>query len=590
MTTTAHRAAALLEAPALHTAGRATVIDTGDRTLTARVVPWNVPARVTDDGRNFYTETWLPGSLAPTDRVVLYDGHVPGGGGAGRLNMDRQPIGLATGFRSEADGLYATLTLFGSSRGVDVYETARGLGYVDVSLEADVPIGGTGAVARTAAAPCALTGLAVVLPPGNGAFPGAFATAARAQRDPETDPPEDDDDDDTDPPTPPPDGGPDATPAAGRAAIAELVRAEVARMAITGQRDRSAAAGPFARFASFGQMLEAARSGRREANAEVSRAFSTAYRAHVDRLRLTRLVGRALADQLPAENPGVMPPTWLTEVFGIVDEGRPAITALGGPRSAGDSGMDIYWPYYDGDLHTIVGEQVAPKTPIVSVKVSFERGQATLRTFAGGSDVAYQLQRRSSPAYMSQYDRILQMAYGVTTEHEFAEVLTAVPGQPALTYDAGADDTGAAARAVLFAASATVKRATGRPATVALAAPDVYAALGGSAWLQPPQYGTQNVAGTASASTLQISISGLTITEAHGLAAGTMVVTNDQGATWFEDGPFLVTAEDVEKLGTNVAIWGMGAPGVFLPGAVVKITVTVPPPITQSASSSKSKS
>jgi hypothetical protein len=35
---------------------------TGDgRTLELRVVPWNTPARVTDNGRDFYDEEWLPG-------------------------------------------------------------------------------------------------------------------------------------------------------------------------------------------------------------------------------------------------------------------------------------------------------------------------------------------------------------------------------------------------------------------------------------------------------------------------------------------------------------------------------------------------
>ena len=52
--------------------------------------------------------------------------------------------------------------------------------------------------------------------------------------------------------------------------------------------------------------------------------------------------------------------------------------------------------------------------------------------------------------------------------------------------------------------------------------------------------------------------------------AGTVVVTNDEAAAWLEEGPFLATSEDVSKLGTDVAIWGMGAPGLFLPEAIVK--------------------
>jgi hypothetical protein len=587
-TNPAYRAAATLEAPALHRAGRAEVQATGtDLTLTACVVPWNVAAEVTDDGRSFYTESWGPGSLIPDDMVVIYDGHVPGGDGRGGLNRDRVPIGRASGFDDRDDGLYATLTLANTSRGRDVYELARTLGYVHVSLEADVetgPSGGT--VGRTAARPSPLTGLAIVLPPGRGAYPGAMAAAGRAQADPP-----DDDDDDSDDDEPNPDIEPDAPAPAGRANVEHLVRQELARYGMTAQRERTVAAGPFARFNSFAQvMVEARESGRRQVREELSAQFAAAYRAHAERNRLmvSGIGGRALVDQITADNPGVLPPTWLSEVFGIVDQGRPASVALG-IRSAGSSGMEIDWPYYDGDLSVIVAQQLAEKTAINSVKVSIKRASQTLETYAGGSDVSYQLIRRSSPAYLGLYDRILQIAYGLTTESAFAVALSAGAGAPALTYDAGTDDDGAAVKAVLFAASARVKAATGSPASVALAASDVYAALGGMAWLQPPQYGTQNTAGTASAATLRINISGLEIVEAPALPDGEVIVTNPGAAGWFEDGPFLVTAEDVEKLGRDVAIWGMGTPGIFLPAGVVKITVTVPPPIALAASSSKSK-
>lgn len=583
---TAHRAAALVDVPALHHAGRAEVQATGaDLTLSACVVPWNVPAEVTDNGRDFYTESWGPGSLIPDDMVVIYDGHVPGGDGRGGLNRDRVPIGRASGFESRPDGLYATLTLANTSRGRDVYELARTLGYVHVSLEAGVETGAPGAtVGRTAARPSPLTGLAVVLPPGRGAYPGALAMAGRAAPDPDDDDDDQaDDNTDIDPDVPAP---PDAP--AGRAGIENLVRQELARYGMTAQRDRQPA-GPFARFRNFAEVMVAAReSGRRAERAELSSAFAAAYRVHAERNRLAVSgAGRALVDQVTTDNPGLMPPTWLSEVFGIVDQGRPAIVALG-VRSAGTSGMEIDWPYYDGDLSTIVAQQVAEKTAVNSVKVSFKRASETLDTYGAASDVSYQLIRRSSPGYLALYDRILQIAYGLTTESVFAVALAAGAGLPALTYDAGTDDDGATVKAVLFAASARVKLATGEPASVALAASDVYAALGGMAWLQAPQYGTQNTAGTASAATLRINISGLEILEAPSLPDGTMIVTNPGAAGWFEDGPFLVTAEDVEKLGRDVAIWGMGTTGIFLPAGVVKITVTVPPPIALAASSKSS--
>ena len=82
----------------------------------------------------------------------------------------------------------------------------------------------------------------------------------------------------------------------------------------------------------------------------------------------------ALADQVPANNVGVMPPSWLGEVRGIVDFGRPFIIALGGPIDPGDSGMRMDWPYFAGDLYALIAKQTAPKAAINSVRVDLLDG------------------------------------------------------------------------------------------------------------------------------------------------------------------------------------------------------------------------
>ena len=574
------RAAATLEAGWHTIARRADVtVDAADPlALRACIVPWNVAARVTDDGRRFYTESWESGSLIAGDRMVAYDGHVPGDPSLGADSGRRTPIGRLDDVTVETDGLYGTIHIAPTARGRDVAALAATLGYVDVSLEADVPGADGDVVVRSAGSPITLSGIAVVLPPGSGAFPGAVAVAARAEAsDTGTDDDGDDDDQEAD--------GEPADTTASRASVAEIVRTEMARFS-GGRNRRVAPAHPFARYSNLRELVGAARSSA-SAGAELSAQFNAAYRQHVEleRAARTSVVGRALVDQITTDNPGLMPPSWITEVFGIIDEGRPGITALGGPRSPGPSGMDVNWPYYDGDLSTIVAQQLTEKSDINSVKVSFKRGTATLDTYAGGSDVSYQLQRRSSPGYMALYDRILQMAYGLTTETVFDGDINAAAALPAIPLDLTGDTDGSATRAALFAASRRVKLATGTGATVALASSDVFGALGGSAWLQAPQYGTQNVAGTTSAATLRINISGLEIVEAAGLPAGTIIVTNPGAAAWLEEGPFLVTAEDVSKLGTDVAIWGMGTTGAFIPAGIVRIAVT----LTFAAGASSSK-
>jgi hypothetical protein len=66
-----------------------------------------------------------------------------------------------------------------------------------------------------------------------------------------------------------------------------------------------------------------------------------------------------------------------------------------------------------------------------------------------------------------------------------------------------------------------------------------------------------------------------------------MFVSNRLAATWFEDGPFSVAAEDVEKLGQNVAVWGMGNFAATNPAGIVQLAVT--PPVGTAAKAKTSK-
>ena len=227
-------------------------------------------------------------------------------------------------------------------------------------------------------------------------------------------------------------------------------------------------------------------------------AAFTSLDAYADAVFADNRLRFALVDQTTTDNPGVVPPAWLSEIVGIIDSGRPAITALGGGSGLPSSGMELDWPYYDGDLLAIVQKQLTEKSAINSVKVSFKKGSAPIETFAGGSDVSYQLIRRSSPSYRDAYLRILALAYGLTTEATFVTALYAAAGGN-VTWDP-ATGTAPEFRAALFAASGQVKRATGTPATAVLVAPDVFARLGSMDGLVPASYGTQNVSGTATAS------------------------------------------------------------------------------------------
>jgi phage head maturation protease len=365
------------------------------------------------------------------------------------------------------------------------------------------------------------------------------------------------------------------------------------------------------------------------------------------------LVQRAAADQITTNNAGVVPPAWLGDVKRIVDLGRRAITAFGGPQGLPATGMELDWPYLNSS-NTIIGEQSTQKSEVTSARVDIAKGSQALVTYAGYSDISYQLLQRSSPSYREAYDRIMLAAWGSVTDAAFcaalegatgtttqaargmlganitlstsaaaddiidatshglsigdAVVFTALTGGTGLTAGrvywviatsygantfrvsatpggAGVDftaditagtvakvtDTGTRLHEALAQASVSVEDASGQPAGIVLAGTDVFLMLAGLS--DVIQYGPNNAVGTMLASTLEVVVSGLRIIRAPGVSAGKMIVSNSMAASWYEDGPRFIAAEDVAKLGQNVGVYSFSAPAVFAPAAVVELTL-----------------
>jgi len=284
----------------------------------------------------------------------------------------------------------------------------------------------------------------------------------------------------------------------------------------------------------------------------------------------------AVPDQITGDNPGLMPPAWRSTIAANLDARRPAVRAMGSiPLPA--SGMSSSWPYLDPDLDldAIIAQQVAEKSDLSGVKIKFLKGDAPIRTAGTVSDISYQLLMRSTPAYLTQYLNVCRAAWARYTEAVFEAELAAkgtafVPTTPATDADTFA--------AMLFEGSAAVDDATGAPASVVGVAPDVWIALGGLPELRNPKYGTQNVAGVSSASTLRIDVNGLAVERWPFLAAGSTVITNEHAASFSESGALVASAEDVRKLGRDVAVWGMYEDGeVYSPAGVLVASVGIAP-------------
>jgi len=282
---------------------------------------------------------------------------------------------------------------------------------------------------------------------------------------------------------------------------------------------------------------------------------------------------RALDVQTLADAPGLVPPIWLRDIKGVLDRGRPVITALGGPSSAVGSGMSITWPYFDGDLSAIVAAQAAENDEVNSVDIDIKKGTANLVTYAAGSRLTQQVIERTDPSYVDAHQRIMLGAFGTETDYAFQTALWA-NDTAGVDYDFAADTTGALFREAVFAAAVDVETATGQPADVVLVNSTTFKKIGGWSSFFPDSYPVSNVSGTFNARTLNLSVAGLPIVLARNFNTNdtqTAIVTNRAAIEWAEDGPRLMTNDVAANLGRDYSIYGYATALAFVPSGIVSI-------------------
>jgi HK97 family phage prohead protease len=279
---------------------------------------------------------------------------------------------------------------------------------------------------------------------------------------------------------------------------------------------------------------------------------------------------RALFDQVTDNNPGVLPPNWSTIVRGIFDLGRPTVNAFG-VESAGTTGTTFNWPYWDGDLTTIVEEQVDEKDEVNSVAINILKGTATLKTYAAGSDISYQLLQRSSPSYVDAHTRIMLNSYVQVTDIAFVGAVYGA--RTPLNYNIATDTDGSDFREAVFAASVDVQTATGMPAEFVLVSPAVFKKIGGWSTFFPSNYGTFNVSGTAGANTLGVQVSGLPVILDRNIGGNAILVSNREAAKFIEDGPRLASVENPALLGRDVAIYGYACSQIISGAGIIGLEV-----------------
>lgn len=256
-----------------------------------------------------------------------------------------------------------------------------------------------------------------------------------------------------------------------------------------------------------------------------------------------------------------------TDIKRIVNAGRPAITAFGGPRPIGDvAGLTLSWPYFDGTLTDFVAAQSAEKAEITSASMDIKLATEALVTYAGGSDLSYQLIRRGDPSALEAFGQIMLAAWAAVTDAAFVTELET--GTATIDFaEALASHDLAEFIANLIDASVTIEAASGAPAEFALLSTTAfaqYAKLAAAASTQTV------ISPDFSINGLNLGIGGMRLVHVPSVTAGKAIISNRSAAAWYEDGPFQASADDVTRLGRDVAYWSMGAGARFNPAAIIE--------------------
>jgi HK97 family phage prohead protease len=334
--------------------------------------------------------------------------------------------------------------------------------------------------------------------------------------------------------------------------IARRVAEDVSRA--IAERGGTQPAHPFANVKNLGEAMIAAQKGELPRNF-IQLAAELAERALDDVVTTGGVNAALLTNNLTVR-----------EVAGIVSRGRPAITAFGGPAPISDVGLSVTWPYYDGTLTDMVGAQSAQKAEILGTPVDIKLGTEALVTYAGGADIAYQLIRQGDPSILEIFSRIVLTAWGVVTDAAFVTELET--GSVTLDWAealASVDFTELVGHTIT--ASVTVETATGQPAEFLLASTTAFTAF---AKLIAAASTTVVTNGDLDLRNLRLMVGNIPLIHVPSLTAGKTIYSNRLAARWHEAGPFLATAEDVAKLGRNVAYWSMGAGARYIPAGIVE--------------------
>ena len=260
---------------------------------------------------------------------------------------------------------------------------------------------------------------------------------------------------------------------------------------------------------------------------------------------------RALDDVITTDNAGVVPPAYLTELIGVIDNSRPFLATTRRIPTP-DSGMQIIVPVINQRPTTAV--QSAEKAEVDSTKTLIGTETFNAISIAGAGDLSIQILKRSSRNFLDLWLELLAEAYAIDAEDQALRALFnsigGVGGATAL------DPEGLVLGPAFVASFDAIRRP---PDTIWLSTEAVGAFIDAKATTtnQPLYPGLQ--AQATAAGGISGTISGLRAVhvptlDAHGAFA---VVGPSSGFAWAEDGTYTLQVDVPSKAGRDVGLIGM---------------------------------
>jgi len=507
------------------------VRDITKRELDVRLVPWNVPID-TMQGR----EEFNPGAFSGTDPASVFlmgmdhEAHL-GLGQDGRAVLTRRPVGKALRIDDRADAGYATFRVAKTQSGDEILTLAAEGIVTGVSIEFSEVPGGTTVETKSGRRTrvhnrVSLRGASTTYRP---AYAGSAVIAVRSE---EGDPPVSDQEIPAAVPAPV-----DLAPI--MAQLTAMQTSNTERFAALEERNRSQIilpSGP----------VETVRPERGFWLQSVLRMLSGE--------RIPQEQMRTLDDLVTSDNIGVVPPTYSTEVIGVISRRRPFLESTR-KLATPDTGLSLIVPRIV--TRPIVAQQMTEKAELQSDKTEIDTVTFEAVTKGGAGDISLQLLKRSSPSFLTLYLDLLAEAYAIESEKEAVEALLAAGSGSLIVNDGGVFDpeTPSFGQSWINGYEAMY----GGPDTIWLSSAAVGAFIDATNPATNAPLYSQLRADITAGGGVGGSISGLRPVHVPGLnGTGTDVLVGpSNGFAWAEDGTYTLQVDVPAKAGRDVALVGI---------------------------------